>query len=454
MEDVATARPAWQTDDLLDEWPDDDEPTTSSHGGSRSSVSFTVPIGSIRVHETEDGSPNAGRSSSDDTDAAGTFLIRHDAPAAILPKTPGKNAIKDFFSPLPLERMFEPPSPPQNSTQPPPLNPSAPAVPSRLSQAHRAASFSFQDEEDVVQSSQTVELQENENDMAADDGLKPDMNCQFTFNVPRHTPSNALTPSGTGFPQAQSTPGRPSLQIPSAPQTDPRLRLFQFQYDTFTRDHLSAMVDSIAVNSPSLSNTGNLTPAGSASSPFALSRVSDLTPQNSDARSAKRVKLSPVSDYGEGEGAGAVIQRPQLQVPLQRDYVGESRSLMAQIKQQARDFSTISTVASAQSPAARADRTPHQARADPPSAARQSALSVPVTADSDASAAGSSGSKRTSYSSLGYREQAANLMAQIKSDMKGAKRLFSVDTDASRTRADITEPSQSFRSDGRSLVQD
>lgn len=30
---------------------------------------------------------------------------------------------------------------------------------------------------------------------------------------------------------------------------DPRLKLFQFQYDTFTRDHLSALVDSIAVGS-------------------------------------------------------------------------------------------------------------------------------------------------------------------------------------------------------------
>lgn len=53
--------------------------------------------------------------------------------------------------------------------------------------------------------------------------------------------------------------------------------------------------------------------------------------------------------YGEGAGNGAAIARPpdQLQAhgTLRRDYVSESRSLMSQIKK-ARDFSTISTVAS------------------------------------------------------------------------------------------------------------
>ena len=49
-------------------------------------------------------------------------------------------------------------------------------------------------------------------------------------------------------------------------------------------------------------------------------------------------------------------------------------------------------------------------------------------------------SRRGVYSSLGYREQAANLMAQIRSDMKGSKRIFSGDTEASRLVAD--EPSR------------
>ncbi len=35
--------------------------------------------------------------------------------------------------------------------------------------------------------------------------------------------------------------------------------------------------------------------------------------------------------------------------------------------------------------------------------------------------------KRKAHSSLGYRQQAANLMAQLKQDMKGSKRIFSID---------------------------
>ncbi|KAI0051077.1 hypothetical protein FA95DRAFT_1580818 [Auriscalpium vulgare] len=388
------SRPAWQTEELEDEWPDDDE-ELDLHDGTRS-VSLTLPIGSLRLHGEEgeeDGVDEYPEEEEDDTGgAAGTFLVRQDAPAAVLPKTPGqkKNAIKDFFSPLPLERMFEPPSPPKPSISSAPYNPSAPAVPSRLSQQRKAT-------------------------------RSPSLDCQFTFAVPHFTPSNALTPNS--YPQAQSTPG-PSQNIArSAPPTDPRLRLFQFQYDTFTRDHLSAMVDSIAVNSPSGSNTGNLT--GNASSPFGLSRVSEGTvPGTLNLRSAKRVKLSPVSDfYGEGDGERANIQRPLSR----KDYVGESKSLMAQIKQ-ARDFSTISTAASGASPAGRS-REDNLEDAVLPSERRRSFLEVPQR--SSVSSDGNSGSKRDGYSSLGYREQAANLMAQIKQDMKGSKRLFSAETDVS-----------------------
>lgn len=56
------------------------------------------------------------------------------------------------------------------------------------------------------------------------------------------------------------------------------------------------------------------------------------------------MKLSPPSDYGEGDGEGASIARPKI---FGKDYVGESRKMMEQIKL-ARDFSTISTVAGVQ----------------------------------------------------------------------------------------------------------
>lgn len=50
---------------------------------------------------------------------------------------------------------------------------------------------------------------------------------------------------------------------------------------------------------------------------------------------------------------------------------------------------------------------------------------------------GASGSKGSTHSSFAYRQQAANLMAQIKQDMRGSKRLVSVETEASRlSRAD------------------
>ncbi|KAF7327773.1 hypothetical protein MKEN_00357000 [Mycena kentingensis (nom. inval.)] len=83
-------------------------------------------------------------------------------------------------------------------------------------------------------------------------GRRASLDCKFIFSAPRQ-----LDPKPTlSFPQAQSTPTPPfapnnaAAEIAAAapPSTDPRLRLFQFQYDTFTRDHLSALADSIAVN--------------------------------------------------------------------------------------------------------------------------------------------------------------------------------------------------------------
>src|SRR5580692_5083861 len=58
-------------------------------------------------------------------------------------------------------------------------------------------------------------------------------------------------------------------------------------------------------------------------------------------------------------------------------------------------------------------------------------------------------SKRKGHSSLGYRQQAESLMAQLKQDMKGSKRIFSTDAtesspsvdDASKFTRPITGPS-------------
>jgi hypothetical protein len=340
MTDVQLAqRPAWQTDELEDEWieyDDDDEHSREDHNNTLSSlsqgtrsISMTTPLAGVLyvVNSTDE------TDSTNSTDqAGGTFQVRQDIPAApLLPQTPGRNnkkgAIKDFFSPLPLERMFEPPSPPSPSTQTQAQAqtqksiPNLPAVSSRLTREY-IPDNSVQSNADEANDTNMAGLTNNKR--------------QFTFTVPRVKSHSQ---------QAQSTPLPPLLRrgVPGAPMTDPRLKLFQFQYDTFTRDNLSEIVDSITVNTPSGDTANSHTSSPPAAYPSARERR-ELANQanNSHFRSAKRVKLSHPSDYGEGDGEGASIARPKL---YGKDYVGESRKMMEQIKS-ARDFSTVSTTAS------------------------------------------------------------------------------------------------------------
>jgi hypothetical protein len=324
-------RPAWQTDELEEEWIEDDEVhnredhnnTFSSLSQGTRSISMTTPlVGVLHVIGSANDNDSADDATTTVDQAGGTFLVRQDVPAApLLPQTPGRNnkkgVIKDFFSPLPLERMFEPPSPPSPKapTQAPKSMPHQPAISSRLAREYIPEV-----------SEQSIDNETDEANMATSGNNNK---RQFTFTVP--------LPSSRS-PQAQSTP---TLPLPSmvAPMTDPRLKLFQFQYDTFTRDHLSAIVDSIAVNTPS----GNtvISNKSSPSSAYASARDGDAHSNLVNMRPVKRVKLSPKSDfgYGDGDGEGAVIARPKL---TGKDYLGESRKMMEQIKS-ARDFSTIST---------------------------------------------------------------------------------------------------------------
>ncbi|KAH7925885.1 hypothetical protein BV22DRAFT_1088208 [Leucogyrophana mollusca] len=435
MASAAFARPDWQTEDLDEEWIEEDDQANYSMGTQ--SISLTAPLPGF-VQTISIDKDDAVVSSPTESERVGTFLIREDMPAvALLPKTPGrqnkKGAIKDFFSPLALEKMFEPPSPPaaKHGTLAP-YSTAVPTVPSRLSQAFTPGD-----------SSQT-EVESEMNDQLNDAGVvsstrspnsltptgfgahKSSMDCQFTFNVPR------LHPPTAGFPQAESTPGN-IYSIANPPMTDPRLRLFQLQYDTFTRDHLSAMVDSIAVNTPS---GGSAEISGSPSSFGAqgLSKVHEVTMSDDSAvRSVKRVKLSPPSAYyGEGDGAGATIARPRI---IRKDYVGESRSLMQQIKQ-ARDFSTISTTAGSQSPSTQAEsRSDLREFSRRVSRGSESRGTQPCLASdrSGLSAGPPAAAPQSTHSSLAYRLQAANLMEQIKNDMKGPKRLFSADTEVSQS---------------------
>lgn len=345
MEEAAFPKPAWQTDELEDEWVDQDEEANdesvgqaSGHAHTTSDLSFTQPLGSVLLPSDDSDSQSGGTSSA----GPGTFVIKEDIPAApLLPHTPARNKKgigKDFFSPLALERMFEPPSPPSNQKALPPVQTNVPAVPSRLSQVY----VPTQDDTEILDDSAQITT---EDDIALQGSPEPAtgqgpgaLNREFTFAVPRPSPF----PLMGRIPEAQSTPGPPRTGFPHAPGTDPRLRLFQFQYDTFTRDHLSAMVDSIAVSTPS---------GGSGTARSSQGASPDLSPivetSASRLRSAKRVKLSPASDYSTGDRA-AIILRPRSP---RKDYVGESKSLMEKIRQ-TRDFSTVSTVATAHTPSA------------------------------------------------------------------------------------------------------
>src|SRR6266571_3778292 len=112
---MATTVPGWQTEELQDEWPDleaeaEDDELDLSYGTR--SLDLTAPLSS-QIYSPADFQPNPALSQQ--PNAIGTFIVREDVPnAPFLPKTPGrnKNFVKGFFTPLPLERMFEPPSPP------------------------------------------------------------------------------------------------------------------------------------------------------------------------------------------------------------------------------------------------------------------------------------------------------------------------------------------------------
>ena len=190
---VASARPAWQTDELEDEWidqegSDDSHATLSIHAHSSSDVSLTQPLGSVIVRNSElrADSPPAGE------DAGGTFLIREDVPPApLLPKTPGKGKNpfgKDFFSPLALERMFEPPSPPVSNPPLPPVQPSVPSVPSRLSQVYVPHQEGTEIMGDV--SERDISDQSGGDGLGMQDGESGILDCQFTFEAPRPSPFN------------------------------------------------------------------------------------------------------------------------------------------------------------------------------------------------------------------------------------------------------------------------
>lgn len=352
MDARQTEKPGWMTDELeqAEEWPEpgaDQQTRTDSQkfstGGTRTSLDFRS---SFNFRTTR------GRGNATDTitsQQVGTVLVREDVQQGpMFPKGNGilKPAMKDMFSPLALEKMFEPPIPePSPDTQkllPPSQHNTIPTVPSKLSQV---VGSSFTEEESRGEDRDMLEI-----DADGNDANKLSGQSQFTFSVPVHRqPSSTVTGSSQtlendtphSHPLAESTP-LPPLKTQSnshlhPPGTDPRLRLFQLQYDTFTRDHLSAMVDSIAVNT---------TPSGEGSSKTARTGII-VSPDDGFAsehdrdhsylhqRSTKRLKLTHPDDLAKGvganEGAGAGItaassQRFRYQVEQSHDVATRNRA--------------------------------------------------------------------------------------------------------------------------------
>ena len=127
-------------------------------------------------------------------------------------------------------------------------------------------------------------------DLGHFNGRKHGKAFEFTFNVPRDTPKHVHNQ-------------------PTTPATDPRLRLFHLQYDTFTHEHLSNLVDAISGAGP-----------GSAG--------------ESHPRSTKRIRLSPPED--------TPIMRRRRGV---REYVGQSKRLMQRIRDARLSIYALSTPA-------------------------------------------------------------------------------------------------------------
>jgi hypothetical protein len=371
-------KPGWQTDELEDEWVEPSSSHSHNHDNQHSNHSPSHSLSIVSNGRFDDVAPPNSTLSRltalPSPTPPGTFLIREDQPPPILPKPlgkgRGKGLIKDFFSPLALETMFEPPSPKV-------VQDTLPAMPSRpapfytaddeqhersaeeesreaeeqagdeglgegdmeeetrpLLDGEREEEVEEEEEEEEEEGGEDVILASDIPNLASFDGRRPSLAYKFTFSAPPRTRVPNPVPEGTPSPSPTPSKSTRPLQL-QAPTTDPRLRLFQFQYDTFTREHLSAMVDSIAVHTPSDSSKSK-SPANLLSRIHSREEHSS-TLESSDAgylRATKRLKLTPPQDLSDGEVA--------VRHKLRRDYVGESRNLMQKIKQ-ARSASMMTT---------------------------------------------------------------------------------------------------------------
>lgn len=304
--------------------------------------------------------------------AVGTFLVHDDKPITPMQPKIQKALRKDIFTPLKLETMFDPPS--SQKTQVPTPDQSLNSSSSKRLDAtpERSVPFLF-------------------------NGRDSSNAFPFTFSVKRSDRPN------------------PVQHNCNDPQVDKsRLRLFQFHYDTFTREHLSALVDAIPISSSSLS-------ASSASIHDGIDSPSGL----SHYRPAKRIKLSP-PDLPRAR------RRHRLSIPRnapttgRRDNIRESKSV-------------VQTIVYARSPSSPLSRTP------PP-------FNKPLEREEDITEEGENAGleaqeklkdvKQGGYSFLGFRRQAADSMAQIRRDTRRNISPMSITAEISALSIDTDPPPQ------------
>ncbi|WWC58752.1 uncharacterized protein I303_101296 [Kwoniella dejecticola CBS 10117] len=470
-------------------------------------------------------SPPSSRSSSGAGQEAvgGTCVVKEgveDNRGQHLARNPmGPKGGKDIFGALPLERMFDPPSPPTASAEQQPAlepiagsstaistpipaaqqharrtsHPYAPANPSRLSKSVTPSSNescttissatgsigrSHIIEQEVVEEPDSLIrdntfVRDDEDDSAippdgdfytapqGQDGttktrlgeltlksgeVETDLSpfnrrasgdYPFTFTAARH-PSENISPDkgdsersifdphhhANGEGPSHSTlkmkikSGRPALdQIHStsrqgasnAPPNNGALRLFRSTYDTYTREHLSALVDSIAIEPspsppslPSGRNVRDWSPAAE-NSPSPSASASGSTPHgssmSSDARSSKRLRLSPVSPPKRGAGL--------------RDWGAQGRAMMDKIR--GRDTADETTTSASRSATTASDT--HAEVIDGPTVDYANLPPTPPLHQSMPLQTNDKPTHRSnpSTTSSGYLRAAEDIMARIKS---------------------------------------
>ncbi|KAL5501530.1 NUD1 [Sanghuangporus vaninii] len=461
------AAPAWQTDDLADEWIEDDEDVE----GANEPASRQPQQGTRTMHTDAQGSCNFGTSdicsdraceATEQTMQVGTFVVHSGLPSVHLPQTPAlgkKGGIKDIFSPLQLERLFEPPSPPKSpplSTPTPQqriastshyLMSSRPAKPSKLSQVVGASTGNGKAEVAGQADKQEDRPAGTEIPTIITFGqAKSSPDCRFTFSVPRSTqrfPARvnfgtpvalSSTPNNKSRNQlSQKTPfstSQPGTEHQLNPN-DSRLRLFQFQYDTFTREHLSAIVDSFGVSSPS--NASNSRQSAGTMLPISPPKQDEHEDVEtfSRLRAAKRLKLTPPSELTP---VGTLQPASQLQrLAIRRDYVGEARSFMQKIKR-ARGLSLVSAADVQDQGSVCSQPLVQPATTRVPSTRSDELLPSESSSTATMNAENALASET---SSMAYRKQAEDLMAKIKSDRQVASRRSDTSLISQKSEEDV-----------------